>query len=247
MTSLRRPARRPLTRFLGLVVFPSFCRLCGAFLESPDEKIVCRACWSRAAPRRGPACLCCGRFLDEAGESHLCQRCLSDPPPFTHHRSAGRYDGPVKDLVLLFKYGGYSVLAGGMAAFINLALGHEAELWEGVEAIVPVPLDRGRKRQRGFNQALLIARHLGRLRELPVLDRRLVKIKAVAPQVSLEAAERERNVRGAYDVRRPVDIRGRTLLVLDDVFTTGSTLRECSAVLRKAGAAEVRALTVAQA
>ena len=247
MIPVRRPVRRPLARFLGLVVFPSFCRLCGAFLDSPDERVVCGGCWSRAVPRRGPACLCCGRFLDEAGESHLCQRCLSDPPPFTYHRSAGRYDGMVKDLLLLFKYGGCSVLADEMAAFINLALGGDASLWDGVEAIVPVPLDRRRKRERGFNQSLLVARQLGRLRGLPVLDRRLVKVRAVPPQVSLEAAERERNVRGAYGVRKAADIRDRTLLVLDDVFTTGSTLRECGAVLRKAGAAEVRALTIAQA
>ena len=247
MTSARRSARRPLTQFLGLVVFPSFCRLCGALLENPGERVVCRGCLARAVPRRGPSCLCCGRFFDDAGEAHFCQRCLADPPPFTRHRSAGRYEGRVKDLVLLLKYGGYSVLAGDLAAFVNLALGREAGLWDGVEAIVPVPLDRRRKRERGFNQALFIARHLGRLRGLPILDRRLVKVRAIPPQTSLDAAERERNVRGAYDVRKPEDIRERTVLVLDDVFTTGSTLRECSAVLKKAGAAEVRALTVAQA
>lgn len=247
MTSARRPARRPLIRFLGLVVFPSFCRLCGALLENPDERVVCRRCLDRAVPRRGPGCFCCGRFFDEAGEPHLCGRCLADPPPFTRHRSAGRYDGAVKDLILLFKYGGFSLLAGDLAAFIDLALSGDTGLWDGIEAIVPVPLDRRRKRERGFNQAGLIARRLGRLRGLAVLDRRLVKVRAVPPQVSLEAAERERNVRGAYAVRKSEDIRGRTLLVLDDVFTTGSTLRECSVVLKKAGAAEVRALTVAQA
>jgi len=244
---VRRRERRPLTRFLGLVVFPSFCRLCGAFLESPDERIVCGECWSRAVPRRGPACLCCGRFLEGAGEAHLCQRCLNDPPAFTVHRSAGRYEGRVKDLILLFKYGRCSVLAGGMAAFLERALGGDTALWDSVEAIVPVPLDRRRKRERGFNQSLLVAREIGRRRGLPVLDRRLVKTRPVPPQVSLEAVERERNVRGAYDVRKKEEVRGRTLLLLDDVYTTGSTLRECSAVLRKAGAAEVRAVTIAQA
>jgi ComF family protein len=153
----------------------------------------------------------------------------------------------VKDLIILFKYGRCSVLAGGMAAFIDLALGSDAALWDGVEAIVPVPLDRRRKRDRGFNQSLLLARELGVRRGLPVLDRRLMKVRPAPPQVSLEAAERERNVRGAYDVRKREEIRGRTLLVLDDVYTTGSTLRECSAVLKRAGAAEVRAVTIAQA
>ena len=247
MTSARRPARRPLAQFLGLVVFPSFCRLCGSLLENPEERVVCRRCLGRAVPRRGPSCFCCGRFFAEAGEGHLCGRCLAEPPPFTRHRSAGRYEGTVKDLILLFKYGGFSPLARDLAAFIDLALSAETGFLEGVEAIVPVPLDRRRKRDRGFNQAYLIARHLGRLRGLAVLDRRLVKVRATAPQVSLEAAERERNVRGVYDVRKPADILARTVLLLDDVFTTGSTLRECSAVLMKAGAAEVRALTVAQA
>ncbi len=247
MTSARRRVKQSLNQFLALVVFPSFCRLCGVLLENPGEKVVCRRCLARAVPRRGPSCLCCGRFFAEGDKTHLCERCLADPPPFSRHRSAGRYEGTVKDLILLLKYGGYSVLAGGLAAFVNLSLGRDAGLWDGVDAIVPVPLDRGRKRERGFNQAFLIARHLGRLRRLPVLDRRLVKVRAVPPQASLDAAERERNVRRAYGVRKPEDIRARTVLVLDDVFTTGSTLRESSGELRRAGAAEVRALTVAQA
>ena len=236
-----------LGRHVELLIFPSFCRLCSNPLGEPGEKVVCRECLSRIVPRRGPVCFCCGRFLEGVGEDHLCAKCLDRAPAFSRHRSCGRYGGVLKDLVLLFKYGRVSVLSPVLARYATESLGGDEGVWEGLDYIIPVPLHRKRRRERGFNQSELLARDLARIQGLQVLKRCLVKVRNVPPQTSLEGAGREGNVRGAYAARGTRKIAGKTLLLVDDVFTTGSTLRECSRVLMGAGAREVRALTLAQA
>jgi ComF family protein len=153
----------------------------------------------------------------------------------------------LKDLILLFKYGRASVLSWPLARFAVAALGAEDGLWRGADLVVPVPLHPKRKRERGFNQSQALARDLARIMGLRVLDRCLVKIRNAPPQTSLEGGGREANVRGAYAVRRAPRVRGRVVILIDDVFTTGSTLGECSLALKQAGVREVRALTLAQA
>lgn len=234
-------------RLLELVVLPSFCRLCGALLERPGERLVCGACLAGLPVRRGPVCPCCGRFLEAAGEPAPCGRCLDRPPAFSRHRSAGRYDGALRDVLLLYKYGRLAPLGRDLSAFVERSPAAGEDLWAGLDAVVPVPLHRARRRERGFNQSELVARSLARGRGLPVLVRALVKTRPTPPQTSLAAGERAANARDAYAARDPGKIRGLTLIVVDDVFTTGATLGECAAVLKAAGAREVRALTVAQA
>ncbi len=234
-------------RLLELILLPSFCRLCGSLLERPGERLVCAACLSALPVRRGPVCPCCGRFLEAAGDPPPCARCLDRPPAFTRHRSAGLYDGVLRDVLLLYKYRRLAPLGRDLAAFIERSPAAGEELWAGLDAVVPVPLHRKRRRERGFNQSELVARSLARGRGLPVLGRVLAKIRPTPPQTSLAAGERAANARGAYAVRNPGKIRGLTLMVVDDVFTTGATIGECAAVLKRAGAREVRALTVAQA
>ncbi|MBM3304613.1 MAG: ComF family protein [Candidatus Aminicenantes bacterium] len=234
-------------KLVELLLFPSYCRLCGDLLDESGERIVCRACLGRLAPRRGPVCPCCGRFLEGSAEGHYCRRCLERPPAFTLHRSCGAYDGALKDIIRLLKYRRFAVLGRPLAAFAETCLAPEEGLWQEAAALVPVPLHRSRERERGFNQSRAIAAGLGRSRGLPLLDRCLVKVRNAPPQASLEAGDREKNVRDAYAVKGPRRISGQTIILVDDVFTTGATLRECSRVLVEAGAREVRALTIAQA
>jgi ComF family protein len=148
---------------------------------------------------------------------------------------------------LLYKYGGFEGLGQYLADFMDQALGSEEDLWLDVDAIVPVPLHPVREKKRGFNQSRVLAKRLSHLKNIDLMDKRLVKVKNIPPQTSLEANERARNVRGAFKVKRPETIKGKVILLVDDVYTTGSTLRECSLALRKAGAKEVRAVTIAQA
>lgn len=134
-----------------------------------------------------------------------------------------------------------------LALFAHQALGKSEELWEKAEVVVAVPLHPEKKRQRGFNQAEIIAREMARMQGLVFVKDALIKFKMTPAQTSLEAEERRRNVKGVFRLKKRGRIEKKTVILVDDVFTTGSTLRECSSVLKEGGAKEVRALTLAQA
>ena len=246
MTGPLRAAVRAAKLF-ELAFFPTFCKTCGRLLEEPGERVLCRVCLGEINPSRAAACPRCGRFFEGEAEAHLCGACLTDPPPFTLHRSGSGYRGRLKDALLLFKYRKYRPLGRDLARFLHGAHKKDEGLWAGVDLVVPVPLHALRARERGYNQAAVLARELGRLQSVEVDGGVLKKVRNAPPQTSLERAGRLANVRGAYRVARPDRVRGRTLMLVDDVCTTGSTLRECAAVLTAAGAKEVRAITVARA
>jgi competence protein ComFC len=242
-----RAAPAGLARLVELLLFPSHCRLCRAPLVQPGERVVCDACLSALAVYKGPFCPRCGRVLQDAGGEHLCARCLKEPPAFSRHRSCGLYAGTLKDVILLFKYRKYAPLSRPLARFAEAAVGQDPGLWAGADALVPVPLHPARRRDRGFNQSRLLAHDLARSRAIEVFDGVLLKVRDTPAQAGLRAADREKNVIRAYAVRRPERIQGRTIVLVDDVTTTGATLREGARILREAGAKDVRAVTLAQA
>jgi competence protein ComFC len=244
-----RIARRVVgwLKFADVLVYPSFCELCGGFLGKPGERVVCGDCLDRLRPCVSSFCPVCGRFFEGAGEPHLCGDCLNQPPPFARHRSSAKYEGPVKEVILLFKYRGYEILGKYLADLVGRSIAGEDDIWEGVDAIIPVPLHPKKLKKRGYNQAAVLSRHLSRLKGVKLLENCLIKARNNPAQTSLTAAERKDNVRGAYLVRKPAFVRGRILLLVDDVCTTGATLGECSRALKRAGAREVRAVTAARA
>jgi competence protein ComFC len=247
LNSLLREKLYSSTKFAELIFFPSFCRLCSALLEFPREKVICRSCLKSITPHKSSYCLSCGRFFETYGEPHLCQDCLKDSPPFSIHRSCAQYKGKLKDIILLYKYRYLRVLGKDLAYFIHRSLGREERLWGGVEAIIPVPLHPKKRRQRGFNQAQVIAKCLAELTGIELVEKRLIKTKNVPPQTSLESKDRKKNVLGAFRVVKEEAIKDRVVLLVDDVYTTGATIKECSFALREAGVKEVRAVTLARA
>lgn len=230
-----------------LIFFPSLCELCSRLLELPGERIVCHSCLRELHPHRTSYCLCCGRFFGDSGEPHFCRECLQQRTAFSIHRSCGSYEGKLKDIIILFKYKGFKVLGKALASFAVKALGHEESLWWKLDALIPVPLHPEKETQRGFNQAKVLAFELGKLKDIPIMEKRLVKVRNTPPQTSLEVRDRQRNLRGAFEVVHSEEVEGKALLLVDDVFTTGSTLQQCSLALKKAGAQEIRAITIAQA
>lgn len=235
------------TKLAELIFFPSFCELCSSLLEFPRERVICHSCWKSIRTSHPSYCICCGRFFEALEEPHLCQDCLQKRPPFSHHRSCGKYKGKLKDIILLYKYRHFQVLGKDLAHLVCRALGREEEIWWKVDTVIPVPLHPKRKKERGFNQAQIIAKELARIKGIELGDGLLVKTKNVPPQTSLRIEERVENVSGAFGVVDGEKIRGKGVLLVDDVYTTGSTIRECSSVLRNAGVEEVKALTIAQA
>jgi ComF family protein len=249
-TGLRERLGRRLSGWLKLadvLIYPSFCELCGGFLEKPGERVICRDCRDELRPCAVSFCIVCGRFFEGAGEPHLCGACLGQTPPFARHRSGARYEGVVKEVLLLFKYRGNEILGKALAELVIRSVGAEDDLWDGVDAVAPVPLHPRKLRKRGYNQAAILARRLAAIKGIRLEERLLVKVRNNPAQTSLAADERRENVRGAYLVKKPAAVRGRIILLVDDVYTTGATIGECARMLKRAGAKEVRAVTVAQA
>ena len=140
-----------------------------------------------------------------------------------------------------------SVVGKNLARMAVEGLPTGQNLFQGLEIVVSVPLHPKKKRQRGFNQAEIIAQETARLLELEYVKDALVKDRNTPPQTSMTADERRRNVRGVFSLKKREEVEGRRVLLVDDVYTTGATLRECSQVLIRGGAREVRALTLARA
>ncbi|MBD3413260.1 MAG: hypothetical protein GF421_02380 [Candidatus Aminicenantes bacterium] len=247
MLNPKSHASSSILKTLELIFFPSYCKLCHKLLDSPGETVVCRTCLEELKFHRASYCLCCGKFFDTYGQPHLCYKCLEKKPDISIHRSCHLYRGKLKDLILLFKYQKYKVLRKELAAYMNKSLAHDEALWWNLDAVLPIPLHKKRERQRGFNQSFELALFLGESKGLPILQGVLVKKTNVPPQTSLTAEKRKTNNQGAYEVSCPEKIKDQVLLLVDDVYTTGATLKECASVLMKAGAREVRAVTLAQA
>ncbi|MEW6595858.1 MAG: ComF family protein [Thermodesulfobacteriota bacterium] len=225
------------------LLFPPHCLGCGEGLASSLPPLFCPDCREKIIPLTPPFCSCCGRPLpDAAGQGHVCGRCLAKPPAFARARALLLYAGPVAEAIHRFKYQGETC---GLATFAHFHQSAPPDL-AASDCILPVPLHKKRLRERGFNQAQLLAAALfpgQRQRLHPDLLRR---VRHTAPQTGMNGRERRRNLRGAFAVSRPEKIRGQRVLLVDDVYTTGSTVNECATILRRAGAAAVEVLTLAR-
>ncbi len=232
-------------------LLPACCAICQDSLGVGSRSVVCGACWARVRVLTPPFCPRCGRPFGGRTLAHppchLCQGCRTRFPPYLLARSAVVYerDDPLRDILLLFKHGRRIGLGGHLGRFMAEQAG--GLLGDtSIDAIVPVPLHRSREQERGFNQAEVLARVVGRQLDRPVLRKALQRIRPTLPQTG-KARKRVRNVRGAFAVRRPNEIEGRSLLLVDDVLTTGATVNECTKVLIKAGARGVLVYTLARA
>jgi ComF family protein len=225
------------------------CAACRTRLDRPLDGPVCYACWLAIPRLTPPLCDCCGDALASDVLVRLCPRCLRAPPGFEAARSAGRYEGSLRALVHAFKYERRRMLAAPLARLLVRA---GADVLGDADAVVPVPLHPWRSFQRGFNQADDLAQRIG-----PPVWRALRRIRRGPPQVTLPAAGRRANVDRAFGPSARLSLapgdrlrdrlQHKTVVLVDDVMTTGATLDACSRVLLDAGVRSVRALTVARA
>ncbi|NPV73165.1 MAG: ComF family protein [Pelotomaculum sp.] len=212
------------------------CGNCLAYLEGFRREAHCSRCGR--LPGKGAA-------LFERGGTRLCGECRAREWPFALVRAAGPYEGIIKEAIHRFKYAGRRGLAAPLAALMAEAA--RAEPLLAADLILPVPLAGEKLQKRGFNQAALLAGEVGALLRVPVDRRILVKIVETPSQAGLTRPARQTNLEGAFKVINAGKVCGRKVLVVDDVFTTGSTMSAAAAALTAAGAARVSGLTVAAA
>jgi ComF family protein len=226
------------------LVLPPRCPGCRTIVDGDGR--YCLTCWQQLQFITPPWCARCGTpFAHDMGPAAECGACLAEPPRFDTARAAFVYGGPARATLLAFKHGDREHLAKVMAPHMARAAGSlMAPAADTV--LVPVPLHRWRLWRRGFNQAALLAKALSGLHEIPICVDALERAKATPMSVGLGRKARAANVRGAFRVRRKATIKGRCVILVDDVLTTGATVEACARVLRRAGAREVHVLTFAR-
>jgi ComF family protein len=228
------------------IIFPECCLGCGVLLAGRQYLAFCHTCVVDVQYLKPPLCLCCGKpFNKAAGENHYCGQCLARPFYFKQARAAVKYQEPIAKAVRQFKYGNKM---SGVSTFANLMHKYSQfyQLLQ-MDTIIPVPLHKKRLQQRGFNQALVLARKFFPDKRRMIEPLAIERFVPTIPQTGLSRTARQQNVKNAFQVRQPEKIADKKILLIDDVFTTGATVNECARILLGNGAREVHVLTLARA
>ncbi|NQU03999.1 MAG: ComF family protein [Syntrophaceae bacterium] len=229
------------------ILFPRRCMVCGLSIGKIEPPPFCPECVSLINFIRAPLCISCGMpFADTYGTNHLCGDCISSRPPFAVARALGMYEKTLLDAIHLFKYNG-KIAMGEILGEMMAQYDYDSLDIRDYSLLMPVPLHTLRLKKRGFNQALILARHIAHKFSLPLDFTTLKRSVDTKPQVNLGRSERVKNIKGAFEVAHEEKIRGKKILLVDDVYTTGSTVRECARVLIEKGAKEVSVFTLARA
>ena len=232
-------------------LYPPRCRACRGRILGRDAEYFCEHCREHIQLVGHPLCNVCGRpFPDASGDDHECGVCLERPPQFIAARAWACYpredDHPLREVVQKFKYARKVSLGRPLGRL--MARGCQEFLREiDPDVVVPVPLYSKRLRWRGFNQSVLLAREVSRAYGIPMDPFLLQRRRETAAQTRLAEEERRRNVRGAFTLDPDRPIRGKRVLIVDDVYTSGATVNECSRTLKQGGAKEIYVLTLARA
>lgn len=238
MRKMRQPFVSTLISGIFNALYPETCPACSRATDNTRYAPFCSDCWSAISRYSGASCKICAEPYASAA-SGTCGHCLKDPPPFSKAVSFGIYEEVLARAIHALKFQQIRRLHKPLGELmLQLDLPH-------VDAVVPVPLHAQGLRERGFNQALLLAKVIAAEAGVPLVIDGLIKGKATLPQLGLTAKERAANLAGAFSA-----VRGfpeMTLLLVDDVMTTGATVRACSRELRRAGATDVVVCTLARA
>ena len=226
------------------VVLPPTCGRCGVQVDTPQT--LCASCWSELTFLGPPSCEACAHpFEYEVPDQTLCGACVREHPPFDRCRAALVYNDHSRDLVLGFKHADRTEVAGLFAKWMRAA---GADVLAEADAIVPVPLHWTRLFLRRYNQAGLLAHALGKLSDKPVWHNTLKRKRKTPSQGRMGRKARARNVQGAFVIppKRKSRLDGKSVVLIDDVYTTGATLGACAKVLKRAGASRVDVLVLAR-
>ncbi len=239
-------------RFLDTLsgfLFPPACLICRSSITDRNEKYFCIRCFAKISYTKAPFCNQCGIPFDaESGKNHLCGTCLNSTskPYFSLARATGIYQNTLREAICQFKYQKRAILAKPLGILMGKNNFNSLN-FKFYQLLIPVPLHYKRLKERGFNQALLLARQIRKIHNVPIDYLSLKRNRFTRPQVDLIFKERKNNVKGAFSLKNENNIKDKNILLLDDVFTTGATVNECAKVLIRGGAKKVDVLTLARA
>lgn len=225
------------------VLFPQeACCLCHKEGRYSSRHPWCSECKAKMEELGSSAAICsiCGKYLEDG--KALCLDCHNRPPAFEIARAVGPYEDCFRIATKVLKFLGRKNLAVPMGHMMARVVKEEESFWP-IDLIVPVPISKGSKRQRGFNQSDLLARQISKELRVPMHSKAIYRVKESSAQKELTREEREKNLLCAFESRDPRIVRGKRILLVDDVYTTGSTGRECTRVLLEAGAKSVSIIT----
>lgn len=226
------------------LVYPKTCFGCKKRMPSLAENYICPDCLRKIDKPKPPFCIKCGKSIDIL-DMDRCPECTGYGYYFTRGYTSSIYEGLIKEGIHYFKYNSHTYLSKTLAGLmIDFAL--EYIDLNTIDAIVSVPLHWRKQRDRGFNQSKILGKILSKNTKIPFIQKGLFRIKAIRPQVEFPRRERITNVSGAFKVTSPKNFLNKHVLLIDDVFTTGATLNECSKILLESGAKEVWVFTLAR-
>ncbi len=232
------------------VFYPPRCVYCTVGPATEGGPFLCGPCRDGIVFIEGNYCFQCGFpadiSYDYPNAEFKCGRCRKGSYVFDQARSLGIYDSALKTLIHHFKYRKQPGVMKEIASLMDTHWSVSGENYHGFH-IVPVPLHKDKLRERGFDQSYLIARHMAGRLELPFWDDLLMRVKATESQTIKRKSERQKNIQAAFALTRPEEARGQDILLVDDVFTTGSTANEAAKVFKRAGAGRVHVFTLARA
>lgn len=228
-----------LKKSVNLNIFDETCVLCNVELVQENERVICNNCKKSLSYKNSNKCKVCGRYIEDGD---ICGNCMIKKPYFIKHSSYADYQGALKELILIYKYGEMEEVK-YLLSDLYLEL-MKREFNFDFDYLIPVPMDKNRK--RGFNHILEIVNLVSKKTGIKVLSGNLIKIKSTKPQVELDGNKRLKNLNNAFKVKNRQKIKGKKVLLFDDVYTTGTTILQCSKELKIAGA-DVFAITLSRA
>jgi len=217
---------------------PAQCLICGESLESLNRSFICKSCWGKVKWLIPPYCPRCAKPLPSEynssdNSSFLCGGCQMHPPYFKKAFIPTLYWGVMEEAIKLFKYQGKIGISRGLTKIMRIYLDHHRFSLPELDFVIPVPLHRRKLKERGFNQAEIIAKFIASYLNLPLVRDGLIRVRFTNSQTQLKRKERLINVRGAFKVKRGERFKGKRVLLVDDVYTTGVTLNEVAREIKK--------------
>jgi ComF family protein len=226
------------------IIFPRNCMLCRTYHPATAHDPLCPRCREKLPLNKPPFCIRCSRHLNNISEESLCPSCRAKLPPFDEGWALLHYEGPTRELLHRFKFHNKTSVCRTFAALLHEFTERYALQFPDAVMVIPVPLHPTRLRERGYNQAALLAACAAREFKLPLRENILTRAHHTPRQSELSAKDRWTNIKGAFKIQNSSDIVGRAVIVVDDILTTTATASEAAKTLKDAGASRVIIITL---